>query len=312
MDTPQMIDRITVKAPATSANLGPGFDCLAMALDIWNTVEVVKGPDRIAVRGEGQGQLPADRTNLVYSAFRLPFVERGEPVPSISMTCDNAIPLERGLGSSSAAIAAGLLAGSAMCSEPLTADEILKLAVRTEGHPDNVAAALRGGFQIVVEEDGQTITAAIPVPAEWTCVIFVPGVPMPTEEARSLLAEDVTRKDAVHNLGRVALLVRAFSTGDSTHLAVATRDRLHQPAREGIFHAMKPILRAALAAGAHGAFLSGAGSSILAITSGREMTVGYEMAEAASKSGVEGEFRVTKPTDKGAHISFNAQPPRGQ
>jgi homoserine kinase len=297
-----MIDRITVKAPATSANLGPGFDCLAMALDIWNTVEVTRVQDQVVVRGEGKDELPADRTNLVYAAFKLPFVQRGEPVPAVSITCDNAIPVGRGLGSSSAAIITGLLAGNAMCSKPLTPDEILAFGVQIEGHPDNVAAALFGGCQIVLDEEGRTITSTIPVPPEWSCVVFVPDIPMPTEEARSLLAPDVRRQDAVYNLGRVAMLVRAFSTGDPKHLAIATQDRLHQPARQAIFHAMKTIMRAALAAGAHGAFLSGAGSSVLAITSGREMTVGYEMAEAASKSGVGGEFRVTKPTDRGAYV----------
>ena len=302
-----MIERITVKAPATSANLGPGFDCLAMALDIWNTVEVTTGIDQVVVRGEGKEQLPADRTNLVHAGFRLPFIERGEPVPEVSIACDNEIPVGRGLGSSSAAIAAGLLAGNAMCSAPLTPEEILESGVQIEGHPDNVAASLLGGCQIVVDEDGRTITSTIPVPPEWNCVVFVPDVPMPTEEARSLLAPEVRRQDAVYNLGRVAMLVRAFSTGDPSYLAIATQDRLHQPARQAIFHAMKTITRAALAAGAHGAFLSGAGSSVLAITSGREMTVGYEMAEAASKSGVGGEFKVTTPTDQGAFILDSSQ-----
>ena len=306
-----MIERITVKAPATSANLGPGFDCLAMALDIWNSVEVTRGTNQVVVRGEGKDELPVDRTNLVYASFSLPFVERGESVPDVSIICDNAIPVGRGLGSSSAAIAAGLLAGNAMCSAPLTPEEILESGVHIEGHPDNVAAALLGGCQIVVEENGRTITSTIPVPPEWSCVVFIPDIPMPTEEARSLLAPEVRRQDAVYNLGRVAMLVRAFSTGDPSYLAIATQDRLHQPARQAIFHAMKTIKRAALAAGAHGAFLSGAGSSVLAITSGREMTVGYEMAEAASKSGVGGEFRVTKPTDKGAHVLDSIQPSQG-
>ena len=306
-----MIDRITVKAPATSANLGPGFDCLAMALDIWNTVEITRGTDQVVVRGEGKDQIPADRTNLVYAGFKAPFVKRGEPVPDVSIVCDNEIPVGRGLGSSSAAIAAGLLAGSAMCSEPLTGDEILESGVRIEGHPDNLAAALLGGCQIVVKEDDRTITSTIPVPPEWNCVVFVPDVPMPTEKARALLAPDVPRQDAIYNLGRVAMLVRAFSTGDTGYLAIATQDRLHQPARQAIFHAMKTITRAALAAGAHGAFLSGSGSSILAITSGREMTVGYEMAEAASKSGVGGEFRVTTPTDRGAYVLDSSQGSQG-
>ncbi len=297
-----MIDRITVKAPATSANLGPGFDCLAITLDIWNTVEVMRGSDQVIVFGEGKDQLPTDHTNLVYSAFKLPFTARDEPVPTVKITCDNTIPLDRGLGSSSAAIVAGLLAGNEMCSTPLTSEEILELAVSIEGHPDNVAATLFGGCQIVVNEDGKTITTSIPIPPDWRAVILVPDISMPTNDARSILSPDVRREDAVYNLGRVAMLVKAFSTGDPRHLAIATQDRLHQPTRQTTFHAMKVIFRAALAAGAHGAFLSGAGSSVVAITSGKEMTIGYEMTEAASKSGLSGEFRVAKLTTDSAHI----------
>ena len=122
---------------------------------------------------------------------------------------------------------------------------------------------------------------------------------MPTAEARSVLPADISVHDAVFNMGRVGLLVNALATGDLDRLAVATQDRLHQPPRQSIFHPMKVIMRAALDAGAHGAFLSGAGSTILALSSAREMTIGYEMAEAASKAGVDGDVIVTKPSAKG-------------
>jgi homoserine kinase len=273
-----------------------------MALDIWNTVTVEVGGRGFSIRGEGRGELPAGRANLVYRTFLLPFTKTGGVAPEVSLACDNGIPLARGLGSSSAAIVGGLTAGNELCARPLGQMDLLELAAKTEGHPDNVAPALLGGCRIVVADGERLVAAAVPIPPDLSAVLFVPESPMPTDRARSILADTVPREDAVYNMGRVALLVRAFATGDFTDLSVATEDRLHQPARQTIFPAMKAIFRAALDAGALGVFLSGAGSTVLALTRGREMTVGYEMAEAASKSGVAGGFRVTRPTDQGAQV----------
>ena len=296
-----MQDTVKVKAPATSANIGPGFDCLGMALDIWNEVHVSLGPPSFTITGEGEKTLHLGQKNLVYKSFCLPFRESGQSVPDVSMSCHNAIPLGRGLGSSSAAIVAGLLAGNALCERPLSQEQLLQLAVQVEGHPDNVAATLLGGCQVVVSDEDRLITASVPLPPELKAVIYIPDFPMPTERARQLLPDQVSREDAVYNMGRVALLIRAFATGDFSQLAVATMDRLHQPARQTIFPAMKNIFRAALGAGALGVFLSGAGSSVLALTTGREFTIGYEMADAAVKSGLDGALKITTPTISGAH-----------
>ena len=293
---------VTVRVPATTANLGPGFDCLGMALDVWNTVRVDVGGSGLSVRGEGQDVLAESPSNLVYRCFRLPFERSGREVPRAGLTCENDIPLGRGLGSSSAAIVGGLMAGNEVCGRPLSRHDLLELAAETEGHADNVAPALLGGCQIVVRDADRLVTAEVPVPGELRAVLFVPEQPMPTVRARSILPDTVPRKDAVYNMGRVALLVRAMATGDFTHLGLATEDLLHQPARQTIFPAMKNIFRAALAAGALGVFLSGAGSTVLALTHGREMSIGYEMAEAASKSGVAGDVKITRPTEKRAHV----------
>ena len=298
----RMGTRVTVKVPATSANMGPGFDCLGIALDIWNSVTVELGASGFVINGEGREELPTGRSNLVYRSFGLPFEESGKQVPDVSVTCDNQVPLGRGLGSSSAAVVGGLLAGNDLCGQPLSQQELLELAARTEGHPDNASAALLGGCRIVVWDGPRLVASAVPIPDDLRAVVFVPDVAMPTEQARSLLPDRVSRQDAVYNMGRVGLLVAALATGDFTHLAIATEDRLHQPARQTIFPAMTNIFRAANAAGALGVFLSGAGSSVLALTRGREMTIGYEMAEAASKSGVGGSFKITRPTNQGAHV----------
>lgn len=299
-----MSKSVLVKAPATTANMGPGFDCLGMALDIWNTVSVEEGASglEIEVSGEGKDELPRDESNLTYRSFARAYEEIGASPPPVRMRCDNAIPLARGLGSSAAAAAGGLLAGSELSGANLSRERLLALAAEIEGHPDNAAAAVMGGCQIVARTSWREfVTAPVAIPRELSAVLFVPDVPMSTEEARGFMfGEKVEMRDIIFNLSRVALLVNAFASGDLRHLAIATEDVLHQPARQTLFRPMRVIFRAALAAGALGVFLSGAGSSILALAREREYTIGYEMADAAAKAGVEGVIKVVKPTPLGA------------
>ena len=297
-----MPERVTVRVPATTANLGPGFDCLGMALDIWNEVAVERGDFAVAIQGEGEGTLSTGQDNLVYRALCIPFQEAGLQVPTLSLWCSNTIPLSRGLGSSAAAIVGGLVVGNQLAGSPLDQEQLLEQATLLEGHPDNVSAALLGGCRIVVREGERLITAPVPLPEGIGAVLFVPETPMPTREARAVLDPSVSREDAVYNIGRGALLVNALATGRMEDLRVATQDRLHQPARQALFPAMKNIFRAALDAGALGVFLSGGGSTVLALTRGREMTIGYEMAEAAKLSSVNGEVKVTRPSLQGAHV----------
>ena len=298
-----MPDSLIVRVPATSANMGPGFDCLGLALDLWNEVRVDLGGDGLQVTGEGETSLSLEKDNLVYEGISLAFAEAGQPMPRIGVQCQNEIPLGRGLGSSSAAIVGGLVAGNELCGRPLTQDRLLEIAAQTEGHPDNSAAALLGRCQIVVQDGDRLVTSTVPIPEGLRAVLFIPDVAMPTEQARGLLPPVVERSDAVFNAGRTALLVDAFSSGDLSKLQVATQDRLHQPARETIFPAMKNIFRSALDAGALGVFLSGAGSTVLALATDRELTIGYEMADAAAKSGIDGALKVTRPTTTGAHVA---------
>ena len=297
-----MPKRITVSVPATTANLGPGFDCLGMALDVWNTVTFTMGGSGFSIAGQGSDDLPVGQGNYISSAFSVPFAMTGEPVAEVGIVCQNRIPVGRGLGSSSAAVVAGVLAGNELCGSPFSKEELLAMAADVEGHPDNVASAVLGGLQIVVNGSDGIIASSVPLPRGLDAVLFVPDQPVVTVEARSLLPREIDRDDAVFNIGRVGLLVNALATGDLSLLRTATEDRLHQQEREKIFPAMKNILRAALDAGALGAFLSGSGSSVLAFADSRRMTIGYEMAEAASKSGVSGEFRVTRPSTEGARL----------
>ena len=244
-----------VKVPATSANMGPGFDCLALALDVWNTLTIQDADGlELDVRGLGEGELPTGSENLVAKSFARVFDLLAVPVPGAKLICDNRIPLGRGLGSSSAAAVAGIVAGNELAGRPLTDTQMLSLAIELEGHPDNASAALLGGCQIIVGDGDELVTSSVRIPDGLTAVLFIPDVPMPTRTARSILPSKVPMSDAVFNAGRTALLVNSLARGDLAQLAVATQDKLHQPVRQEIFHPMRVIIHAALDAGALGAF----------------------------------------------------------
>lgn len=299
------MQRIDVRVPATTANLGPGFDCLGMALDMWNHMQFQVGEEPgVRVMGQGAGHLSTGRSNLVYRAAERYFRETSTAMPSFSITCHNEIPLARGLGSSSSAIVGGLLGASAMAGHAPPDMELLwKLAVVMEGHPDNVTPALFGGCQIVARDRDDLVRASVPLPGDLQAVLFIPGKSMPTVQARDILPPQVSREDAVYNMGRVALLVNALATGRVKDLRVATQDRLHQPARQQLMPAMGLLFQGALDAGALGVFLSGAGSAVLALTAGEEASVARGMANAAAQAGVQGEVKITRPSAKGAHVT---------
>ena len=305
--------QVRVKAPATTANMGPGFDCLGMALDLWNTMEVfpeAPATDKVPlvrIIGEGLGELSEDDTNLVYRSMAFLFHEAGREMPPVRLVCHNEIPLARGLGSSAAAIAGGLVAANAICSRLFNSNELLEMAATIEGHPDNVAAAVLGGLQLVVADRQQLYTAPIALPPELHAVLFIPEYRIATADARAALPETVPLGDAVRNVGRAALLVAGMATNHPEYLSVATEDRLHQPYRQKLFPPMKLLFQAARDAGALGVFLSGSGSTVLALTKGREMTVAYEMAEAARQANVEGKLQVVQPAILGAHLVDSGQ-----
>lgn len=292
----------TIKIPATSANLGSGFDSIGLAIDLWNFVTIKDGPFRIDINGYGEDELPNDSNNLVYQSFSRLFQEIGKSVPEVSMECENNIPVARGLGSSSAALVGGLYLANIFADNPLNKSDLLDLAAQLEGHPDNVAPAILGGIQIGIYDNQSLITSSVSFPPNISLVLFIPDSKMSTDSARNILGDNVPRKDAVFNLGRFGLLVNSFSKGDLTNLKYATQDLLHQPQRQKIFFPMKNIIKGALDAGAYGAFLSGAGSTVMAITDSREYTIGYEMADAAMKSGIEGSIVVSSIVNQGVQL----------
>lgn len=296
-------DKVAIAVPATTANLGPGFDCIGMSLDIWNRVEMQASKDpKVEVIGQGAEELPTGITNLIYSSAIAVFNHIGMNPPELSIKCQNNIPLERGLGSSAAAIVGGLLAANHLSGEQLSESEILTLARNIEGHPDNVTPALLGGTQIIVSDNSELITAPIEIAVHLKLVIFVPEFKINTQSSRKVLPTKVSHEDALYNVSRVALLINAL-TGNRPHdLLISTQDRLHQTYRRKLFPAMDLLLEAAINGNALGSFLSGSGPSVIAFTDGQEMTIAYEMAEIARKANIPGEVIISKPTTEKAHL----------
>ena len=317
---------IRVAAPATTANLGPGYDCLGMALDLWNTIEIEPlppgAPPSVSLSGEGADELECGPGNLVYRSMEFLYRELDRPIPPLRLHCRNEIPLARGLGSSAAAIAGGLAAANALAAAdndgrpPFAPRDLLEMAATIEGHPDNVAAAVMGGLQLVITDApdnpdhsdanpdaqaGTLYTVPVNIPPGIHAVLFIPQTRIATDAARAALPRQIPIADAVHNIARAALFATALSTNHLEYLPIAVQDKLHQPYRQPLFPPMKLLIKAAMDAGAIGAFLSGSGSTILALTHGREMTVAYEMAEAARQSAAEGRIKITQPTPQGAH-----------
>jgi len=296
--------RATVRVPATAANLGPGYDCLGMALDIWNELTVEPGPFRFSIRGEGADQLAKDETNLIVTSVARAFESVGLPLPEMAYECRNAIPLTRGLGSSSAAIVAGLKAGARLSGADAQMDDmaLFGMAADLEGHPDNAAPAVLGGCRVGIRDGERWISGGIELPEDMKAVLYVPDVEGSTATARAVLPGEVPRTDAVFNIGRAALLANAFATGDLSMLPQATEDRLHQPARSTLYKGMNELIQAAIEGGAQGAFLSGAGPTVMALTVGGESAVLDGMNETARRLGIPGQGLITRPVEQGAHI----------
>ena len=260
---------VRVSVPATSANLGPGFDSLGLALDLRDelSASVTDGGLVVEVHGAGSDDVPRDETHLVVRSMRAAFDALGGQPAGLRLTCHNVIPHSRGMGSSSAAIVAGLALARALVvdgASTLDDDAMFRLAAAIEGHPDNVAPALYGGFVISGQEDGEFYAVPSPVDPSISAVVFVPPTPVETKVARGLLPDVVPHADAAANSGRTALLVAALA-GRPDLLRLATRDYLHQEYREPAMPASLALVRA-LREDGHAAIVSGAGPTVLVFT----------------------------------------------
>lgn len=294
---------VHVRVPASSANLGPGFDSLGVALD-WTTLFTLSVDDTSTTVE------PADPIQrMAVAAAAALYEAAGERPSGLSAAYRGDVPVGRGLGISAAARAAGLVAANALRGGDATIEQLLPLAVRLEGHGDNAIPALLGGLQVVVEDDGGPVHVMIPLPDDLRLALLIPDFDMPTHESRRRLPDRLTRNQAVHNIGRAALIVAAITQHRYDLLGVATEDVLHQPARSTLFPAMYPIFEAARAAGAHGVYLSGGGSTVAAfVTTGAEQVAGA-MREMAAAHGLDAQARVVAMSTRGAEVVVEAPPP---
>lgn len=297
---------VRVKVPATTANLGSGFDVVGMALELFNEVfvEVARHP-AVEVTGEGEEDIPRDDQNLVYRAVAKLFEYVGERAPALKIRLVNRIPVERGLGSSAAAVMAGLLAGNELLGGPLGERSLLDLACEIEGHSDNVAAAFFGGVVVSVRTGSSLGWRRFDPPPGLAAVVAVPGIKVATCHARAVLPSAFGREDVVFNLGRVSLLVAGLVTGDRELIGLGMEDRLHQPYRAELVPGLDKVLAAAKRAGAVGAALSGAGPSVIALADGGShavQKVGEAMRSVWAEEGIESRILVLKPASRGAEV----------
>jgi len=300
----------TVMVPCSTSNLGAGFDAIGIALsgpDLM--VRVTPGGEglRIAkLSGEGADRLPPDSTNRVIDAAHRTAAAAGRDPASLraELSIHSSIPLKRGLGSSAAAAVAGALLADALLEGAAGPDRVLATAVAMEGHPDNVVPALRGGAQVSVKDArGAILSCPIPIRAPLRAALYIPDQELATSAARAVLPAQVPLSDAVHNLGRSALLVAALAEGRLELLAEAMDDRLHQPARSGLLPWLPSLLAAARWGGALGAALSGAGTTLCALCSAdAARDVARAMIDAATSLGVAGRSEVVDVAVPGARV----------
>lgn len=298
--------RARVRIPATTANCGPGFDTLGIACTLYNEVLLemteTTGQIEIGVSGDGADSLPVNDRNLVLRSVQAVFEKAGKQLAGIRLTLRNNIPLSRGLGSSSAAIVGGVVAANAVLGGKFSPDELLDLATKLEGHPDNVAPALLGGFTISVMQGGQVVCLRLPVPEELQLVVCIPDFRLSTNKARQAIPASVPHRDAVYNVSRTALLVGAMASGQIGYLADALDDKLHQPYRAALIPGMMEVFAAGKAAGALGVAMSGAGPSLMAYTTEKIDAIGEAMVQAFKKYDISSRYLCLGIDYQGARI----------
>jgi homoserine kinase len=297
--------RVRVTVPATSANCGPGFDALGLALALHNEVELTEA-DQVSVQidGEGADRLPRDERNLVVRGARLVYEAVGRPFRGLAVRQHNRIPPSRGLGGSASAWLGGMLGANALLGGALSREAVMALAVPQEGHPDNLGAALYGGLAVTCWDDEARVVVSVPLAPQLRFALLIPVEEASTVDARWVLPPTYSRADAVFNVGRSALLIAALVSGRWDCLEAGMADRLHQPYRgRTLFPWLGAVFAAARGAGALGVALSGAGPSVLAVTrEGEADGVATAMREALLRAGRAGAGRVLTAEPAGARV----------
>ena len=309
--------KVSVKVPATSANIGPGFDCLGIALPIYNTItieETVLPGTGIEINLMSEEEvidemifdnIPRDENNIVYKAVELLYNSIGQEPSELRINIQSQIPVTRGLGSSAAVIVGGLIAANKLLGSPADETALLSIATEVEGHPDNIAPAILGGFVLSSQEDdGSIIYKKLSWPSEWDLTICIPDFELSTNIARSVIPEQVPLHDAIYNAKHLAMLIEAVEKKDEKLMKHALKDKLHQPYREKLVPGMHEIMEAFKHEdGILGCVLSGAGPSILIISHKYDVDkIKSTVKEIWEEQSIKTDIRTLRVEENGAQI----------
>jgi len=307
-ETPPASGRVVVKVPASTANLGPGFDSLGMALSLFSWVSMAPAVEtKIALVGDHLEGVALDKTNLVYEVAQSVFRRAGVELPELEIGIRSDIPLTRGLGSSASAIVGALVAANALIGDVLPTDELFQMATELEKHPDNVGASLFGGIIVSAWDGERAEYVRLEPPQGMEVLVAIPEFELSTKKARNVLPEQVLMKDAVFNVTHSSLVTAALAAGRLDLLGRAMRDRLHQPYRAALIPGMETILREAPERGAYAAVLSGAGPTLLLLAGPEQMKSGALEAyvkEAMAAEGIRVSTRWLKPCLHGPQVRY--------
>lgn len=302
-----VVSSVSVTVPATTANLGPGFDCIGAALTLYNELKFIReeiNPNEklvITVTGSEAAKVATDESNLVYQAFVKFFQHIEQTPPPIKIEIKLGVPLARGLGSSATAIVGGLIGANVLAGEILTSAQIMELAIEIEGHPDNVVPALLGGCRLAATSNMGWEICDIPWNSEVVPVVAIPDFELSTSEARKVLPSEVSRGDAIFNAAHLGLLLRGLETGNKDWLRAALQDKLHQPYRKNLINHYDAINAVALSAGAYGMVISGAGPTLLTLTNtANSQAVATAMVSEWENKGVKAEVQTLQIDNQGA------------
>ncbi len=306
--------RVIVKVPASTANLGPGFDTLGMALSLYAWVDMsvaVDGITHIELLGSGMDGIPRDKSNLIYKVAQLVFKEAGLPEQELHIAMYSEIPLTRGLGSSASAIVGALIAANELAGRPLSMQKLFTLATRWEGHPDNVGASLFGGIIVAAWDGERADHVRLEPPPGLDVLVAIPQFQLSTEKARHALPDQYSRQDTVYNISHSSLLVAALATGRLDLIRHAMKDRVHEPYRAALIPGMSKILREAVDHGAIATALSGAGPTLLALiesdSSRKEELQGF-LLNTLEQEGVAADSIWLTPCLSGPEVDWLEQP----
>lgn len=297
---------IRIQVPATSANLGSGFDSLGIALTMYNQV-YMEVCDQIDISSNDGVDIPSDESNLIYWSAKHLYEECGKRLPGLRIIQENNIPMTRGLGSSSACIVAGLLGANRFLGAPLSAQDLINLAAKMEGHPDNTTPALMGGLVTSAMDGGRIYSVSVPVAHNIRFGVFIPPFELKTEVARGVLPEQYSREDAVYNLSRSALMTSSLFSGSLQNLRVAVQDKLHQPYRKSFIPGLDTVFRLSYELGSYGTYISGAGPTVISITDDKGIGVFKEHAlSSLEEKGISGwRFEELLADSEGAKIMID-------